>query len=70
MKPTTTTLTYTEILSRVISSIEREIEDWEAKCVSLPPEMRAHHLAVATEELRKKLDAAKILYHIETGAQC
>lgn len=73
MKKTTaaiTTLTYTEILGRAISSIEGEIEDWRIKCEGLPPEQREQMFALSTTELRAKLETAKTLYRIETGVEC
>lgn len=61
------TITYTEILSRALSSIESEIEDWRLKCESLPQEQRERMFVTATEELRGKWEALTTLYRIETG---
>lgn len=66
-KKTTPIITYTEILSRAISSIKAEIEEWESKCSSLPQEQRGAMLVATTGELVEKLDTLKTLYRIETG---
>ena len=61
------TIKFTEILSRAMSSIEREIEEWRQKCDELPTDQREKMFTVATEELRAKLSALETLYKIETG---
>ncbi len=63
----TPTITYTEILSRAINSVEAEIKGWESTCATLPAEHRSEMFAAATKELVAKLDTLKTLYRIETG---
>lgn len=64
------TITYTEILSRAISSVESEIEDWRLKCEGLPLDQRDTLFTTATQELQGKLKALQTLYYIETGKAC
>ena len=65
---TTPIITYTEILTRAIRSIEDEVEELRVKCSGLPKEHRDAMLTVATKEPMAKLEALKTLYRIETGA--
>lgn len=65
---TTPTITYTEILSRAIRTIEEDIEDWHRKGECLPPEQRDMMISAGTKELKEKLEALKTLYRIETGS--
>lgn len=58
-------ITYTEILSRAIRSIDIEIGEWQKRCENLPQE----YLNTATEDLRKKRETLMTLYSIETGTQ-
>lgn len=64
------TITYTEILSRAISSVEADIEDWRLKCERLPTEQKEKMFTTVTEELQRKLGALRVLYLIETGKEC
>lgn len=64
----TPVITYTEILARAISAYEAEIDEWRSKCANLPQEQRDTMFAAAAKEPLEKLDALKILYRIETGA--
>lgn len=66
-KKTTPIITYTEILSRAISSIEGDIEERQILCEGLPADIQAEMFNKSTEELRAKLDTLKTLYRIETG---
>ena len=66
-KKTTPIITHTEILNRAIRSIEVEIDDWYEKCEGLPQDQKESMVAMATEDLRAKLDALKTMYRIETG---
>ena len=68
-KKTTPIITYTEILSRAISSVEGDIADRQIICEGLPQDIRAEMFAKSTEELRAKLDALRTLYRIETGTE-
>lgn len=68
-KKTTPIITHTEILSRAIRSIEADIADWRKKCEGLPQAQKDAMEAIATEELREKLETLKTLYFIETGVE-
>ena len=69
-KKITPVITHTEILSRAIRSIEADLADWDTKGDGIPQAQRDAMLAAATKELREKLEALKLLYRIETGADC
>ena len=58
-------ITYTEILSRAIRSIEQEIGEWRARCEKLPD--GAQIFEEATADLSAKLATLKDLYRVETG---
>lgn len=67
-KKATPIITQTEILSRAISSIKAEIEEWQEHAKSFRDERLAEsYVEAGTKELREKLDALKTLYRIETG---
>ena len=61
-------ITYTEILARAITSLENEIEEWHRKATGFPKEQREMMIAQATKEPVRKLEALKIIYSFETGA--
>lgn len=67
-KKATPIITYTEILSRAIRSIEVDIEERMALCEGLPKDIQAEMFNKSTVELRAKLETLKTLYSIETGA--
>lgn len=66
-KKTTPIITHTEIISRAIKSIEADIAEWHQWCYGPHLANKDAMLAMATEDLRAKLDALKTMYHIETG---
>ena len=67
-KKATPIITQTEILSRAISSIKAEIEEWQERTKIFRDERLAEsYVDAGTKELREKLDALKTLYRIETG---
>lgn len=68
-KKTTPIITHTEILSRAIKSIEKDIEERLALCEGLPEDIRAEMFNKSTKELREKLETMKTLYRIETGSE-
>ena len=55
-------ITYTEILSRAIRQMEAELESWESRMAG-----KQDFIEVKREELCPKIEAAKMLYKIETG---
>ena len=68
-KKATPVITQTEILSRAIASIKAEIEEWQEYAKRFRDERLAEsYVEDGTKELRTKLDALKILYRMETGA--
>lgn len=68
-KKATPVITQTEILSRAIASIKAEIEEWQEHAKRFRDERLAEsYVEAGTKELRTKLDALKILYRMETGA--
>ena len=68
-KKTTPIITHTEILSRAISSIKAEIDEWRRLCAGFPQGEREKMFSAATEELREKLCALEAMYRIETGVE-
>ena len=60
-------ITYAEILTRAVRTVEAEIEEWHVKCECFPEDQVEAMFAKATAELREKLDALKTLYRIEIG---
>lgn len=55
-------ITYTEILSRAIRQMEAELESWETRMAG-----KQDFIDIKREELCPKIEAAKMLYKIETG---
>ena len=55
-------ITYTEILSRAIRQMQEELESWENRMAG-----KQDFIEVKREELYPKIEAAKMLYKIETG---
>ena len=68
-KKTTPIITHTEILARAISSIKKEIADWNFKLEGFPQPQKDEMFDFSTKELRAKLAALKEMYRIETGVE-
>lgn len=66
-KKTIPIITYAEILTRAIRTVEADIEEWHGKCECFPENQVEAMFTKATAELREKLDALKTMYRIETG---
>ena len=58
---------YTEILSRAARALEAEVSEWERRCEGLPN--CEDMLDRSTADLKKKLEAIRTMYHIETGTE-